>query len=450
MELPERFSTSGDIATAASWWLDFEDDALTRLIDQALSDNFSLLLARERITEAQAIARRTGASLAPTIDGQGAASSTRNHTADTGGENFLLGLAASYEIDLWGRLRNQRDAASLDALATSADYHTAGISLAAETAIIWYQLVESQLQLALLTGQKETNATILELISLQFRAGQVGIADVLQQRQLVESTLGVMALLTADIQVKKNQLAILTGVAPGIMQLPPPGQLITLPPLPTTGIPVDLLTKRPDIAGSMLRLQAADQRVAAAIAERLPRLAISAELSTTGANTSDLFNNWFSTLAANLFGPIIDGGQRQAEVARNESIARQRLYAWQQSVLEAIGEVEDSLVREKQQQINLRSLQTQLEYATQTVDHVAHRYRQGAEDYQRVLLALLSQQSLQRTLLAGKLQLIQYRIALYRALSGRIPGLAAANAAANNPSRVKLSTSSTPAQGRKQ
>lgn len=421
--LPENFSIQGNVPFSSSWWLDFDDPSLTQLIHEALSDNFSLLLVREKIAEARAIARRTGAALEPTIDGQGTASAVRNYTTNTSGENFLVGLAASYEIDLWGRLRNRRDAAILDVQATTADYYTAAITLAAETTLIWYQLVESELQLDLLSRQKDTNAKVLELISVKFRAGQVGIADVLQQRQLVESTIGALALLRADIQVLKHQLAILTGIAPGTLDLPRPHILLSLPPLPETGIPLDLLTNRPDITGSFLRLRASDQRVAAAIADRLPKLSIAAEVSTTGTNTGDLFNNWFSSLAANLFGPIVDGGLRQAEVARSESVVRQRLYAYRQIVLEAIGEVENSLIREKQQQLNLRSLETQLQYATESIEHIAHRYRQGAEDYQRVLLALLSQQSLQRTILAGQLRLITYRIGLYRALSGRIPFL---------------------------
>ncbi len=442
MDLPARFSMQGKVPFQASWWLDFHDATLVLLIDQALAANFSLRLAQEKITEARAVARQAGASLFPTIDGQGSVSSIRNHTDTTSSENFLLGLAASYEIDLWGRLRNQRDAASLDAQATEADYHTAAVSLAAEVAILWYQLVESDLQQDLLAQQKATNSKILELISVQFRAGQNGIADVLQQRQLVESNIGDLATLRADIQVVKHQLAILTGVPPGTLNLPQRVQLPALPPLPKTGIPLDLLRGRPDIESSFFRLRAADSRVAAAVANQLPKLSISADLYTSGDRSRDLFNNWFSSLGANLFGPIFDGGLRQAEVDRNEAVAKQFFYAHGQLILEAIGEVENSLAREKEQQINLRSLETQLQYASQTIDHVATRYRQGAEDYQRVLLALLSQQGLQRNILTGRLQLINFRISLYRALSGRIP--------LPETTSTKLLSNSNPARGSNQ
>lgn len=423
ISLPASFSMQGDVPLQARWWLDFQDTSLTLLIDLAISDNFTLQIARERIQESQAIARQAGASLVPALDGQGSASSTRNYSTDTTRGNFSTGLAASYEIDLWGRLRTKRDAAILDARATEADYHTAAISLTAEVATSWYQLVEADLQLELLTQQKETNSKVLELISSQFRSGKIGIADVLQQRQLVESNIGALAGLRADARVLEHRMAILVGVPPGAAKLPQRVQLPPLPLLPETGIPLDLLIKRPDIESSFQRLRAADNRVATAVADRLPRLSISADISTSGERSGDLFNNWISTLGANLFGPLFDGGQRKAEVARNEAIARQRFYSHGQTILEAIGEVENGLVREKEQQVILGSLETQLRYAAETIEHVANRYRQGAENYERVLLALLSHQSLQRNILTSRRQLINFRISLYRALSGRISQL---------------------------
>lgn len=421
IDLPANFSLPGKVPFQAEWWLDFQDDTLTLLIDQAIDDNFSLQATQEKINEARAIARQAGAALVPGLDGQGAAASTRDHNSASSRETFSLGLAASYEIDLWGRVRSQRDAAVLDANATEADYHTAVISLTAQVALTWYQLVEADLQLELLREQQETNAKILQLISAQFRAGQVGIADVLQQRQLVESTISSLAGLRAERDTLANQLAILLGIAPTSAAMVQRAQLPTLPPLPETGIPLDLLTRRPDIDSSLQRLQAADNRVAAAVADRLPRLSISADLSTSGENSGDLFNNWFSTLGANLFSPLFDGGRREAEVARNESIAGQLFYRHGQIILEAISEVENSLVREKEQQVILGSLETQLGYAAETIKNVGNRYRQGVENYQRVLLALVSHQNLQRSILTSRRQLITFRISLYRALSGRLP-----------------------------
>lgn len=419
--VPKDFSSSGHVPSDAQWWLDFQDPALSSLIDRALSDNFNLLVARDRITEAQAIARKAGALLYPSLDGGASAVTTRNHSAETTRDTLSLEFAASYEIDLWGRLRSFRDATLLEARATEADYHTAAISLSAEMARTWYQLVSIHLQRKLLIEQRATNRKVLELISAQFRAGQAGIADVLQQRQLIEGNSSDIDALYSDMQLLEYQLAILLGVAPGMADLPSPDQLPALPPLPDTGIPLDLIAKRPDIQSDLLRLQAADYRVASAVADRLPKLSISASISDSSNSTSDLFNNWFSSLGANLFGPIFDGGQRKAEVARTEAVASQYFYGYGQTILEAIAEVENGLVREKKQLAIIASLEVRQKLAAETIVHVGNRYRQGAEDYQRVLLALISHQDIQRAIVIGTGQLIDFRIALYRSLSGTLP-----------------------------
>jgi outer membrane protein TolC len=166
------------------------------------------------------------------------------------------------------------------------------------------------------------------------------------------------------------------------------------------------------VKSGYLEVLAADRRVAAAIADRYPRLSISADINTSGS-AEDLFSNWFFSLAANLVGPIIDGGSRRAEVDRTTAVARESIYSF--------GEVEDALKQEREQQKLLASLAIQLDLATKTVDNVRNRYKQGAENYQRVLTALLSQQTLQRDVLRARQQLVSFRISLYRALGGPIP-----------------------------
>ena len=418
LELPGQFSISGNGTTGAQWWMDLEDPELATLIEHALSDNFSLLIARDRLTEVKASARQAGALLSPTVEGRANAAARQNHNAGSSTDTLLLELAASYEVDLWGRLAAARDAAVLDSQATEADLHTAATSIAAEVAQTWYRIAEATLQLQLVQKQKETNGHVLELITVQFRSGQAGVADVLQQRQLVESNKAELTGLRRTLKLFEHQLSLLLGEVPGSYALPQVSVLPALPPLPDTGLPVNLITKRPDIRSSFFQLQAADKRVAAAIANKLPKLSISGELYTSGSQASDLFNNWFTSLIANLAGPIIDGGYLQAEVEKRQAAARQRLNHYGQTILQAISEVEDALIREKAQIEILANLNVRLDLAAQTLNHVTIRYRSGAEDYQRVLLALLSHQELQRKIIESKRLLINYRIDLYRALGG--------------------------------
>lgn len=432
--LPKAFSQQGQQRLNAPWWQGIDDPKLQILIERGLANNQNLRVIAERLLQAEALVRQAGADLMPSLDVNGSTIKTRTHNneATDSRTNVLIGLAAAYEIDLWGRLQAKQDAALFDARAGSEDLQTAALSLAAQLANIWYQLAASYSQLELLGQQQEVNRMGLELIQLRFNAGQIGIADVLQQKQLIESTTGELAQQRSTAQTLQHQLAILTGVSPGMFEIPGTPALINLSPLPSTGVPLDLLVNRPDIRSRYASLLAADKRIAVAIADRYPRLSISADLNTSGSNARDLFDNWLASLAANIVGPILDGGSRQAEVDRTSAAAREKLHAYGEALLVAVGEVEDALVQEKEQRLLINSLEIQLDLATRTLQSVRDRYKQGVEDYQRVLIALLSQQGLQRSLVSSSQQLISYRIDLYRALGGQtlvdIPGIEQQNA----------------------
>ena len=420
LAVPEQFSGSGCFALSDKWWLSFEDSVLNGLIDQALANNFSLKTAWDRLIQAEAVAQREGAELFPALNAEAGTTRTRSHedynTSNRRG--YSLGIAANYELDLWGRIRASRDAAAFDAQATMEDLRVAALSLSAQVAGTWYQLIEQYGQLEILNKQVATNEKVLELVTLQFRTGQVGIADMLQQRQLVESNQGEKALVAARIKVLEHQLAILLGYAPQQTVAPKVSEILDLPPVPQTGLPAELIRRRPDIRSAYYRVLAADSELAAAIANRFPRLSLTAGVDTSVEHTNDLFDNWLATLAANLAAPIIDGGWRKAEVDRNRSAASEALNSYGQDILDALGEVEDALAQEQRQHDFIASLNKQLKLAGQVIERLRDRYLQGTVDYQRVLGALISQQELQQSLLAAKRDLVQNRIDLCRALGG--------------------------------
>ena len=420
LELPSAFSVTGEAVLPDKWWHSFDDPALEAFMERALDGNLSLQATWERLRQAEAQQRKAGAGLIPSLQGEaGAARSRFKNNGGSGSENtFNLGLSASYEIDLWGRIRSGRDAARFDTQASHEDLRTAALTLSAQVASAWYERMEKYGQLDLLDRQIETNQQVLELVTLQFRTGQTGIADVLQQRQLIEANRGERAQVAAQIRLLENRLNLLAGLAPAPLSLPPAG-LITLPALPETGVPAELVRHRPDVLRAWYQVLAADERTAAAVSERYPRLSLTAGASTSADDIDKLFDNWLASLAANLVAPLIDGGQRRAEVERSQALARERLHTYGQTVLQAVSEVEDALSSEARQREYLDSLQQQLELARQAIDRVRDRYLNGAENYQRVLSALLSYQQLQRSTLTGRRLLIQYRIDLCRALGSR-------------------------------
>ena len=415
-----QFSVPGEEVLPDRWWLTFADPTLDQLIESALRDNLSLQTAWDRLDQARALARRAGAGLWPEVNGEASGSRTRLRTNSQteSRNNFSLGLSASYEVDLWGRINSTQQAAELDAMASAELLQAAALTLTARVASTWFRLIEQRQQILLLQQQLATNLKTLELVTLQFRTGQVSIADLLQQRLVVENRRGELALAKAQEQERLNELAVLLGLPPDRAPQLATASLGSLPPLPATGVQSNLIERRPDVRAAWLEVQAADQRVAAAIADRFPRLSLSGQATTSSEEIEDLFDNWLSSIAANLLAPLVDGGRRRAEVDRTRAAASAALHSYGQTILEALAEVEDALVREQRQVEYLSSLDRQLELAAQATERIRDRYLNGAVDYQRVLASILSEQQLQRTRIAASVALYENRINLCRALAG--------------------------------
>jgi len=197
-----------------------------------------------------------------------------------------------------------------------------------------------------------------------------------------------------------------------------PRKLPALPPLPATGLPAALIRRRPDVQRAFKLLQSADREMAAAISNQYPRLTITGSLSTSEDRTEDLFEDWAYSIAGNLAAPLFDGGQRAAEVDRTEAVKQQRFYEFGQAILTALREVEDALIQEKKQTQRIRSIEEQVRYSNQTIQRLQFEYFNGIGNYIDVLTALANNQALRRDLLTAKRQLLEFRIALYRALAG--------------------------------
>lgn len=420
--VPKTFSQSGDRAMGAKWWLSLDDERLSALIERALAGNLDLAGTWDRLAEARAVARKAGAALEPSLSASAGVSHTRYEgpVASRGrtANDVSLGLVAGYELDLWGRIRSTRDAAEMNARATRADLDAAAITLSARVAETWYALVDSAAQIALLDEQIETNEKYLKIVSIQVRKSMKGAnpVDELQQRQRLATTRSQRIQALSRREVLTHQLAVLLGLAPMGVPSDAEGTLPPLPPLPDTGLPADLVTRRPDIRAAALRLAGADHALAAAIADRFPRISLSARAETSGTKARDLFNNWLATLAANLTAPILDGDLRQAEIDRARAAADGSLHAYGQTVLEALREVEDALAAERRQGEYLDHIRKQLDLSQKIVDLTWKNY--NTTGYLRILDALRSHQTLQRLALTGRLDLIRFRINLYRALGG--------------------------------
>lgn len=413
--LPAKFSQSGEAPLPSFFWQAFADPQLDSLVQQAFTHNYSLAAQQAVLNQADVLLQQQRAGWWPTLNATlGGARSDGDGVERS--RTFSGGFAASYEVDLWGRIGNAVDAAALQRDASVEDLKAARITLASDVTLVWYQLVAQRQLQALQQQQLDTNDKVLQLVTARFRQGQADAADVLRQQVLLEQNRAALATTASDIQVLDHALSILIGQAPGAT-LPVSNTLPALPPLPATGLTADWLQQRPDLRSAYLGVAAADAEVAAAIAERYPRLDLTANVSSSASRSSDLFDDWLENLAANLLLPIVDGGARRAEVARREAVVAERFARYQQTLLTAVAEVEDALSREYFQHQRLQHLRNKMTLDDQVVQRLNLRYRAGNVDYLDVLQALTDQQQTQQDVITAQQQLLEYRIALARALA---------------------------------
>ncbi|MEM1070129.1 MAG: TolC family protein [Planctomycetota bacterium] len=415
-ESPPEFSDTGQVVPPDRWWTTFGDAALDQQIDQAFDESYTLAGALQRVVAARALARREASNLWPDVDGTADISSVLGPGDDR--TVFTWGLDASYQVDLWGQIGARVDAELFRAQATYEDYQTVALTLSAEIARTWFSLIESYAQLELLDEQIETNQTGAELQGARFGLGLIRSPDVLRQRQLVEATREQVVIVQARVEVLEHQLAILLGQPPQNATYDTGAELPNLPPLPSTGLSSELLPRRPDVRADYFALLGADRDLAAAISDQYPRLNLTGSVLNVADRSEDIFRNWFVSLGSQLIGPIIDGGQRRAEVDRTTAVTRLRFNEYGDTVLNAFREVEDGLALEEYQLQRIARLQAQSILAKQSYEQLREQYLIGDATYLDVLSAITAQQRLQRDTLTAQLDLLLIRVSLYLALAG--------------------------------
>lgn len=422
-EIPGHFSRSGNHTAPALWWQAFGDEKLQKLEKQAFSDNLDIKSAWMRIEQARASAKKAGAELYPWLDVSGGIGHTTNR--DQGRyynqDTISLGAMASYELDLWGRIRKGREAAAMDVLAAEADLETARITVASELALTYFDMLAVNMQLEVIERQIRDNRTSLDIISAMYDYGQTDILDTLQQKQAVEAAVARKIERQMNLEVLKNRVAVLLGRPPEGIKLDMERKLPEVPALPDSGVPAELLNRRPDCRSAFFRLKAANARLARAVAEQYPRLALTASFDTDSSRLNDLFENWMANLAANLLTPVFEGGRLEAEVEKRQAESRQALFDYGKTVLSALKEVEDALTRESHERSLLQNIRQRLELSRRSLQQVREQYEAGTVEFLRFLETELNTDALETQVITEELELIKNRIALYRALTGPLP-----------------------------
>ena len=423
--LPATFSLGNAVAAPEQqWWLVFASPQLNTLINEALAENLSLHVYWARLEKAQARYGIVASGLYPSLSGDASASYLKSRTDEDSSsrssenEFYSIGLFASYEADLWGRIRAGEKSVYLTVNASREDLNAAAMTVAAEVARRWTGIIARQNEIMLLQQQLASNQTYLELVELRFRKSLASALDVMQQQQLVERVQAQIPLAEMAEELLRNELAVLTGRMPHELSDIARQPLPVIETLPAAGIPAQLLEKRPDIRSALHRLEAADQDLIVAKADRLPAIRLTGSVAYNDGGLDHIFDNWLMNLAASLTAPLIDGGRRRSEVDAATASIKEQLALYHQSVLTAVQEVEGALVREEKIREHIRATEKQLQAAQSALNEAGARYMNGLNDYLPVLTQLLSVQNLEKDLIARSKDLLDARISLYRAIGG--------------------------------
>lgn len=401
------------------WWASFDSPELNELMARAMASNFSLQASLERIEQARARLTSSRATLFPQLD----AGYSYSHSdqwqsgshSDSTSDRFSV--SASYEVDLWGRVR-AGVRSSLAALEASEYAHLGSrLSLQAEVTSAYLQWLAAQDRLRYARDSLAASEEVLRLIELQFREGSASQLELVQQQAAVASQRTQIHDLENARQQIAQALAVLTGQPPGTLELRGASLAeITLPEVEPEQ-PADLLRRRPDLLQAERQLLVANANVEAARAALFPSLRLSASASTAALLTGGA-SATASTLGASLAQPLFQGGRLRAEIAAAESGEREVLASYYQTVLQAILEVENVLADLATQERN-RDLEAEsLALAERAYELADLRYRSGAADYLTLLDAQRSLISRRDSFVQFELSRYQSALNLYRSLGG--------------------------------
>lgn len=420
--VPDAFAAEQSAGTAldTNWYQSFGSSTLNTAIENVRAENLGLAQARNRAEQAQAASRVARAGRLPTLEASLSAGRSRQRTP-FGAEqanSFGASVSAAYEADIWGRVAANNDASQLDSAALLLDAAAIEVTLTATATEAWLDGVYARARRALLIEQLAVQEEFLDLLIHRLSAATATALDVEQQRQQLASLEAQLALVSASEARAGHSFSFLQGRFPDPASTGDESTLPELPALPDLGVPADLLQRRPDVVAARLRAEAADARLAAAIADRLPSLRLSGSTFIQSSSLSELFEEILWSVTAGLTASLFDGDRRAAEVDRNEAVLDERVHAYVEALLEAALEVENAVALERGQAEYRDELDGQLEIAEETLALAQAQYREGVTDYVRVLNAIATLQRLEQTRLDAIRQLLGYRIQLYRALGG--------------------------------
>lgn len=416
-----------DTSKRSDWWTVFDDERLNALEAEAAQHNQSLAAALARYTQARSLAREARAALLPEVDGQG--SWTRQRYSEHGltyqpgrpqvvGDHVLR-LDLSYELDVWGRVRNAANAAGAQLQASAGDFGAAQLSLQAELALNYVQLRGDDALQQMLDDTVEAYRRALQLTQNRHDGGVASAADVAQARTQYEAARAQAIAMQLERSQLQHAIAVLVGRAPEDLKLDP-APLSAEAPVIAAGLPSELLQRRPDVAAAERRVAAANAQIGVARAAWFP----SFSLAALAGYESQPASGWIS--APNRiwsFGPqaaftLFDGGRRSAEVDRTRAALDEAVAGYRETVLTAYRDVEDNLAAQRLLAQQAEAQSAAVAAAQISLRQATDRYKGGVATYLEVVTAQNLLLQAQQNELNLRLRRYAAAVSLIKALGG--------------------------------
>ena len=438
LDIPAAYRATPQSATAAwpaaDWWRGFNSPELNALIEQARVQNFDIAAAIARVRQADAQVRIAGAPLLPDISGTGNASwqheglgtgSTGVGLARAGNasidlHSYSAGLNASYELDFWGRNLATRQAAVASAVFSRFDQQTVALTVITNVANTWFTALSLADRLGVARRNLADAERSLAVIKGRLEAGTASALDVAQQEALADGERALIPGFVSQLEQEVIGLGILVGEPPERISVQP-GTLtaLDLPPV-ASGLPSDLLARRPDVASAEAQLIAQNFDIKVARAAFFPSIQLTGSAGYQGAALNHLVTpgGALASLAAGLTLPLFDGGTLRGQLEQAKGRYDELLADYRKSVVQAFTDVDTALTAWRYASEQERLQRIAVEVATRAADIARAQLGAGTVDITTVLTAETTQFNDEDTLVQVRLTRVQALLNLYKALGG--------------------------------
>jgi NodT family efflux transporter outer membrane factor (OMF) lipoprotein len=413
-----------DRLPSTDWIAEFNDQILLSLVEEAMQVNTDVRSAAARLAAAEAGAKSSRSGLYPRIGANSRASRTEVAEDNLPSRSsFSLGGTISWEVDMWGRIRDTANAGDIDAAASNADYAGTRLSIAGLTAQTWFNLTEARLLTDLAERNVETQERALRLTKRRFDGGVSGSSDFRLARSALANAQATLALRRQNESSTTRQLETILRRYPADA-LQAQDNLPALPELTGAGTPGEIFLRRPDLLAAERRMQASGLRVDISKKNLLPRLTLDGGTSSTGGSISRLFSldNLIASIAGGLTAPLFEGGALRADIARNEAVLEQQLEAYADTALGAYLEVENALDAEHRLRERKEALEIALEEAQKAEERLELRFSEGLASILQLLDAQSRRISSEGQLISARKERLANRVRLHLALGGGVYG----------------------------